>query len=73
MAVTMLAVGLLTRIHAQYGLSLFGVGDASDPGGLGGTVSLRCRLLTAVPIAAGWGAVAGFTGSVLASWLAKHR
>lgn len=73
MAVTMLAIGLLTRIHAQYGLSLFGVGDASDAGGLGGTVSLRCRLLTAVPIAAGWGAVAGFTGSVLASWLAKDR
>jgi len=72
-AVTMLAVGLLTRIHAQYGLSLFGVGDAADAGGLGGRVSLRCRLLTAVPIAAGWGAVAGFTGSVLASWLAKDR
>lgn len=75
-AVTMLAIGVLTRIHAQYGLSLFGIGDASDPGGgLGGTVSLRCRLLTAVPIAAGWGAVAGFAGSVLASasWPAKHR
>ncbi|WP_127358113.1 streptophobe family protein [Actinacidiphila soli] len=73
MAVAMLAVGLLTSVHAHYGLSLFGIGDVSASGGLGGAVSLHCRLLTAVPIAAGWGAVAGFIGSVLASWTPKNR
>jgi hypothetical protein len=73
MAVAMLVVGLLTGVHAHYGLSLFGIGDASESGGLGGAVSLHCHLLTAVPIAAGWGALAGFIGSVLASWTTKHR
>lgn len=74
MAVTMLAVGLLTRVEAHYGLALFGIGDASGAaGGLGGSMSLRCRLLTAVPIAAGWGLVAGLVGSLLASGLRKHR
>lgn len=63
-AVSLLVVGLVTRVSARYGLSLIGIGDLG--GGLGGEVSLRPHLLTLVALAALWGLVTGFLGSLLA-------
>lgn len=67
LALTMLVVGLLTRISAHYGLSLIGIGDLG--GGLGGEVTLRPELLRLVAAGAVWGLVTGFLGSLLARYV----
>ncbi|MFI1171904.1 streptophobe family protein [Streptomyces melanogenes] len=64
LALTVLAVSLLARISAHYGLSLLGIGDLG--GGLSGQVSLKPRLWTGLGFAVLWGLVAGFLGSLLA-------
>lgn len=64
LALTLLVVGLLTRIDAHYGLSLIGVGDLG--GDLGGEVTVEPRLLRLVGVGAAWGLVTGFLGSLLA-------
>ncbi|WP_326665618.1 streptophobe family protein [Streptomyces sp. NBC_00385] len=69
LALTVLAVCLLVRISAHYGLSLLGLGDLG--GGLGGEVLLRPRLWGALGIAVLWGLVTGFLGGLLA--LRVHR
>ncbi|GLW71088.1 hypothetical protein Kpho02_33870 [Kitasatospora phosalacinea] len=58
LALAVLAVGLVTRVSAVFGLSLLGLGG-------GGRTVLEPDLLTAVPIAAGWGALAGLLGALL--------
>ncbi|MFD8786547.1 streptophobe family protein [Kitasatospora sp. NPDC059599] len=87
-AVTMLLVGLWTRMDAEYGISVLGVG--LDQGGLGdllgsvlgesnpvagiggGSITLHPSLWTAVPLAAGWGLVTGGLGALLATRV-QHR
>ncbi|MGW7574509.1 streptophobe family protein [Streptomyces sp. NPDC054765] len=64
LALTLLVVGLLTRISAHYGLSLMGVGDLG--GDLGGKVTLEPQLLRLVGVGLLWGLVTGFLGSLLA-------
>ncbi|MFE6054362.1 streptophobe family protein [Kitasatospora sp. NPDC056446] len=82
-AVTVLLVGLWTRMDAGYGLSVLGVGlgqgglgdllgsvlGGADPlAGLGGgSLTLRPALWTAVPLAAGWGLLTGALGALLAA------
>ncbi|MFD8595682.1 streptophobe family protein [Kitasatospora sp. NPDC059646] len=66
LALAMLAVGLLTRVSAVYGLSVLGLSGT-------GSTELVPDLLTLVPSAAGWGALAGFVGGVLAPRLTRHR
>lgn len=63
-ALTMLVVGPVTRVYARYGLSLFGIADLEEFGGL---VELRPHLWAMVGLALLWGLVAGFTGGLLAS------
>ncbi|MFC5721679.1 streptophobe family protein [Streptomyces gamaensis] len=63
LALTLLVIGLLTRIEARFGLSLLGIGDL---GGFGGEVRLSARLLPLVGVGLVWGLVAGFAGSLLA-------
>ncbi|MEV7598331.1 streptophobe family protein [Kitasatospora sp. NPDC089797] len=81
-AVTVLLIGLWTRMDADYGLSVLGVGLGQ--GGLGdllgavlggdnpaaavggGSLTLRPQLWTAVPLAAGWGLVTGLLGALAA-------
>ncbi|AUY48008.1 streptophobe family protein [Streptomyces sp. CB01881] len=86
-AVTMLLVGVWTRVSADYGLSVLGVGvgegglgdllgsvlGGSNPlAGLGGgSLSLSAQLWVAVPLAAGWGLVAGWLGGLLAAGLGR--
>ncbi|MEU9094874.1 streptophobe family protein [Streptomyces sp. NPDC048428] len=65
LALTVLAVCLLVRISAHYGLSLLGLGDLG--GGLGGEVLLRPRLWGALGLALLWGLVTGFIGALLAA------
>ncbi|WP_431961048.1 streptophobe family protein [Actinacidiphila sp. bgisy160] len=72
-AVAMLLIGVLTRIDAHYGLSLFGIGDPSDTGGLGGSIVLLPNLLPAIGIAALWGVAAGLLGSMATRLLARSR
>ncbi|MCX4776437.1 streptophobe family protein [Streptomyces sp. NBC_01264] len=62
LALGTLVVCLLARIQAQFGLSLLGIGDASD---LGGDVELRPLLWRTVGFAFLAGAVAGFLGALL--------
>ncbi|MFI9776427.1 streptophobe family protein [Streptomyces sp. NPDC051956] len=69
LVLTVLAICLLARISAHYGLSLLGIGDIG--GGLGGEVALRPKLWTALGLAVLWGLVTGFLGGLLASRL--HR
>ncbi|MFG2207443.1 streptophobe family protein [Streptomyces sp. NPDC048638] len=64
LALTLLVVGLITRIFAHYGLSLVGVGDLG--GDLGGEVVLEPQLPRLVAAGAVWGLVTGFLGSLLA-------
>ncbi|MFE3502316.1 streptophobe family protein [Kitasatospora sp. NPDC059160] len=82
-AVTVLLVGLWTRMDADYGLSVLGVGLGQ--GGLGdllgavlggdnpvsalgsGSLTLRPELWTEVPLAAGWGLLTGLLGALLAA------
>ncbi|MGW1075115.1 streptophobe family protein [Streptomyces sp. NPDC002537] len=63
LAVTLLVVGLLTRISARFGLSLLGVGDLAA---FGGEVTLRPRLWLLLGLGLLWGLVAGFIGGLLA-------
>ncbi|MFI1224738.1 MULTISPECIES: streptophobe family protein [unclassified Streptomyces] len=65
LALTVLFICLTARISAHYGLSLLGLGDLG--GGLGGEVSLRPKLWTALGFAVLWGLVAGFLGGLAAS------
>lgn len=65
LVLTVLTICLTARISAHYGLSLLGIGDMD--GGLGGEVILRPHLGSALALAALWGLVTGFLGSLLAS------
>ncbi|GHB01783.1 streptophobe family protein [Streptomyces chryseus] len=68
LTLTVLMICLVARVSARLGLSLLGLGDLFDAGGgLGGEVSLRPRLWTALGFAVLWGLVAGFLGGLLAS------
>ncbi|MFH8384513.1 streptophobe family protein [Kitasatospora sp. NPDC018058] len=87
-AVTVLLVGLWTRIDAHYGLSVLGVGlgqggladllntvlGGNNPvAGLGsGSLTLLLEFWTAVPLAAGWGLLTGALGALLAARF-RHR
>ncbi len=68
LALATLAVCLLGRIQAQFGLSLLGIGDVD---GLGGQVRLEPVLWRNVGLGLLWGAMAGFLGALLARPL--HR
>ncbi|GGP82959.1 hypothetical protein GCM10010215_05500 [Streptomyces virginiae] len=68
LALATLAVCLLCRIQAEYGLSLLGIGEVD---GLGGELVLNPVLWRTVGLGLVWGAVAGFLGGVLARPL--HR
>ncbi len=68
LALATLAVCLLSRVQAQYGLSLLGIGEVDA---LGGEVLLDPVLWRTVGLGLLWGAVAGFLGGVLARPL--HR
>ncbi|MFJ9738285.1 streptophobe family protein [Streptomyces sp. NPDC101166] len=63
--VTVLAICLLGRVSAHYGLSLFGISDLGG-GGLSGDVFLRPRVWTALGLALLWGVAAGFLGGLVA-------
>ncbi|MFC9327125.1 streptophobe family protein [Kitasatospora sp. NPDC057015] len=81
LAVTMLLIGVLSRVSASYGLAVLGVNPQDDGlGGLLGSVlggsaaqSLGNGSLSlqpywwGVPLAAGWGLLAGALGALLAS------
>ncbi|MGW1197506.1 streptophobe family protein [Streptomyces sp. NPDC002536] len=64
LAVTLLVVGLLTKVSARYGLSLLGLGDLGDFGS--GEVRLHARLLHLVGLGVLWGLVAGVLGGLFA-------
>ncbi|MEV6755375.1 streptophobe family protein [Streptomyces sp. NPDC051214] len=64
LTLTVLAVCLLARVSAHYGLSLLGIGDLG--GGLSGLVKLHPNLGTALILAVAWGLVSGFVGGLLA-------
>ncbi|WP_367039543.1 streptophobe family protein [Streptomyces sp. Je 1-332] len=64
LTLTVLAVSLLARVSAHYGLSLLGIGDLG--GGLSGLVKLHPQLGMALILAVAWGLVAGFIGGLLA-------
>ncbi|MFD5486393.1 streptophobe family protein [Streptomyces virginiae] len=68
LALATLAVCLLCRVQAEYGLSLLGIGEVD---GLGGELVLNPVLWRTVGLGLLWGAVAGFLGGVLAGPL--HR
>ncbi|GAA4881892.1 streptophobe family protein [Kitasatospora terrestris] len=61
MALALLLISVATRISAVYGLSLFGL-VGSD-----GSADLTPDLWRTVPLAAAWGALAGFAGGALAN------
>ncbi|MGW1293765.1 streptophobe family protein [Streptomyces sp. NPDC002533] len=65
LTLTVLFICLTARISAHYGLSLLGLGDLG--GGLGGEVSLRPKLWTALGFAVLWGLVTGFLGGLAAT------
>ncbi|MBT2477990.1 streptophobe family protein [Streptomyces sp. ISL-94] len=69
LALATLAVCLLSRVQAQFGLSLLGLGDVDS---LGGTVRLTPVLWRTVGLALLWGAVAGFLGALLARPLRRR-
>ncbi|MFE2284315.1 streptophobe family protein [Streptomyces sp. NPDC059443] len=62
LALATLAVCLLGRVQAQFGLSVLGIGDVAD---LGGKVELRAVLWRTVGLAFVAGAAAGFLGALL--------
>ncbi|EPH46293.1 putative Filaggrin-2 [Streptomyces aurantiacus JA 4570] len=64
LTLTVLAVCLLARVSAKYGLSLLGIGDLG--GGLSGLVKLLPHLGPALLLAVAWGLVSGFIGGLLA-------
>lgn len=71
LALTVLAICLLCRISAHYGLSLLGIGDLG--GGLSGELLLRPRTWQAVGLGALWGLAAGFLGALLALPVRRRR
>ncbi|MBZ6141334.1 MULTISPECIES: streptophobe family protein [Streptomyces] len=70
LALTVLVIGLVGRVSADYGLSVLGIGDLG--GGLSGQVFLRPRLRSAVGLALLWGLVAGTLGALLARWVGRR-
>ncbi|MFF3325177.1 streptophobe family protein [Streptomyces sp. NPDC002889] len=70
LVLTVLTICLLVRVSAHYGLSLLGLGDLG--GNLAGEVLLRPRLWTALGLAAVWGLVTGFLGSLPASMVRRR-
>ncbi|MEU5663366.1 streptophobe family protein [Streptomyces longwoodensis] len=64
LVLTVLAVCLLGRLSAHFGLSVLGIGDLG--GGLSGRLFLRPHLWTALGLAALWGLVTGCLGGLLA-------
>ncbi|MFJ6571879.1 streptophobe family protein [Streptomyces sp. NPDC091292] len=64
LVVTVLAICLLARVSAHYGLSLLGIGSVG--GALSGEVVLWPHWWTALGFAALWGLVAGFLGALSA-------
>ncbi|WUD85840.1 streptophobe family protein [Streptomyces sp. NBC_00503] len=62
LALATLAVCLLGRVQAQFGLSVLGIGDVGD---LSGKVELRAVLWRTVGLAFVAGAAAGFLGALL--------
>lgn len=70
LTLTVLFICLTARVSAHYGLSLLGLGDLG--GGLGGEVSLRPKLWTALGVAVLWGLVTGFIGGLAASRVHRH-
>ncbi|MFJ5042519.1 streptophobe family protein [Streptomyces parvulus] len=70
LALTVLMIGLVGRVHAHYGLSVLGIGDLG--GGLAGRLFLRPRLWAAVGLALLWGLAAGALGGLLARWAARR-
>ncbi|GAA1416496.1 hypothetical protein GCM10009639_70710 [Kitasatospora putterlickiae] len=88
----MLLVGVWTRVSADYGLSVLGVGlgegglgdllnsvlgPALAPAGpatalAGGTLTLDPYLWTLIPLAAGWGLLAGALGALAAGGLPRR-
>ncbi|MET7478333.1 streptophobe family protein [Streptomyces sp. NPDC005648] len=64
LALTVLVICLVCRISAHYGLSVLGIGDLG--GSLGGKLSLRPEVWSAVGLALPWGLVTGFLGALLA-------
>jgi hypothetical protein len=72
LGLTMLVIGLLSRVLAHFGLTIMGIGDLG--GGLGGEVSLQPNLLPLTGFGLLWGLVAGFLGSLLATRVrVRHR
>ncbi|MEV5885849.1 streptophobe family protein [Streptomyces sp. NPDC052020] len=71
LALTVLAVCLVGRVSAHYGLSVLGIGDLG--GALSGELFLRPRLWTALGLALLWGLVAGFLGALLIRWTGRRR
>ncbi|MFB6825044.1 streptophobe family protein [Streptomyces virginiae] len=69
LALATLAVCLLGRIQAQFGLSLLGIGEVD---GLGGQVRLEPVLWRNVGLGLLWGAVAGFLGALAARPLRRR-
>ena len=65
LVLTVLTICLLARVSAHYGVSLLGIGDLGR--GLGGELTLRPRLWSALAVAALWGLVTGFLGGLLGS------
>ncbi|GAV39394.1 hypothetical protein Saa2_02279 [Streptomyces acidiscabies] len=63
LTLAVLAVFLLCRTEAHYGLSLLGIGDLG--GGLGGTLLLRPQWWPGLALAALWGFLAGFIAGCL--------
>ncbi|MGP2436158.1 streptophobe family protein [Streptomyces sp. JW3] len=64
LVLTVLMIGLVARVRAQYGLSVPGVGGLG--GGPAGELFLRPRWWTLLGPAVGWGLAAGFLGTLLA-------
>ncbi|WP_416966534.1 streptophobe family protein [Streptomyces sp. 4F14] len=63
LTLAVLAVFLLCRTEARYGLSVLGIGDLG--GGLGGSLVLRPRWWPGLALAALWGFAAGFIAGCL--------
>lgn len=69
LALATLTVCLLARVHAQFGLTLLGIGDVDS---LSGEVELDPVLWRTVGLAIIWGAVTGFLGALLARPLRRR-
>ena len=70
LVLTVLAICMLCRISAHYGLSLIGIGDLG--GGLSGVLYLKPNLWTALAAAVVWGLVTGFCGGLLAGRMRRR-